>query len=50
VRVAGALADIVERAAHEDNDAVLVVIGGDCTITLGVLAGLQRAEPDTGLI
>jgi arginase len=24
------------------------VLGGDCTITLGVLAGLQRAEPDTG--
>jgi arginase len=50
VRVAGTIADVVERAAHEDPGAVLVVLGGDCTITLGVLAGLQRAEPETGLI
>jgi arginase len=26
------------------------VLGGDCTITLGVLAGLQRVAPDTGLV
>lgn len=52
-RVAAAVADAVERAAVEQTtgeDAVLVVLGGDCTVTLGVLAGLQRAEPDTGLI
>jgi len=48
VRAARAVADAVERAAGPDT--VLVVLGGDCTITLGVLAGLQRAEPDTGLI
>jgi arginase len=38
----------VERAAADD--PVLVVLGGDCTITLGVLAGRQRIEPETGLI
>jgi len=48
VRAAAAVADAVERSAAED--ALLVVLGGDCTITLGVLAGLQRAEPDTGLV
>jgi arginase len=48
VRAARAVADAVERSAAPDS--VLVVLGGDCTITLGVLAGLQRAEPDTGLI
>jgi len=48
VRAARAVADAVERAAAPD--AVLVVLGGDCTITLGVLAGLQRVEPDTGLV
>jgi arginase len=47
VRAASAVADAVERAASQD--AVLVVLGGDCTVTLGVLAGLQRVEPDTGL-
>jgi arginase len=45
---ARAVADAVEEAA--DPDEVLVVLGGDCTVTLGVLAGLQRAYPDTGLI
>ena len=25
------------------------MLGGDCTVTLGVLAGLQRVEPDTAL-
>ena len=48
MRAAWALADAVERAAAPD--AVLVVLGGDCTITLGVLAGMQRVEPDTGLV
>jgi len=27
-----------------------VVLGGDCTITLGVLAGVQRHAPDAGLL
>jgi arginase len=48
VRAARAVAEAVER--HAAPDAVLVVLGGDCTITLGVLAGMQRVEPDTGLV
>jgi len=47
-RAARAIADAVERSA--DPDAALVVLGGDCTVTLGVLAGLQRGDPDAGLI
>jgi arginase len=27
-----------------------VVLGGDCTITLGVVAGVQSAHPDAGLV
>jgi arginase len=48
VRTAEAVANAVQRAAADD--AVLVVLGGDCTISLGVLAGLQRTEPETGLV
>ncbi|HEX3715866.1 MAG TPA: arginase family protein [Trebonia sp.] len=48
VRTAGVVAGEAERAAADD--AVLVVLGGDCTITLGVLAGLQRTEPETALV
>ena len=48
VRVARTVADAVERAANPDK--VLVVLGGDCTIALGALAGLQRREPDTALV
>jgi arginase len=47
VRAAETVADAVESAARDGS--VLLVLGGDCTITLGVLAGLQRVEPDTGL-
>jgi arginase len=48
VRAASAVADAVQSLAT--TDAVLVVLGGDCTVTLGVLAGLQRVEPDTALV
>ena len=48
VRAAGVVADAVERTAGEDK--VLLVLGGDCTISLGVLAGLQRREPRTALV
>jgi arginase len=47
VRAARAVADAVEFAARDDS--LVLVLGGDCTITLGVLAGLQRVEPGTGL-
>lgn len=49
VRVAGTVAGAVARAAATAPDAVLLVLGGDCTVTLGVLAGLQRVAPDTGV-
>jgi arginase len=48
VRAARAVADVVEGAAGDGS--VLIVLGGDCTITLGVLAGLQRVSPDAGLV
>jgi arginase len=49
VRVALALADAVEAEATTA-DAVPVVLGGDCTITLGVVAGLQRVHDDVRLV
>jgi arginase len=47
VRAARAVADAVEFAARDDS--LVLVLGGDCTITIGVLAGLQRVEPEAGL-
>jgi arginase len=48
VRAARSVADAVEHAARDG--ALALVLGGDCTITLGVLAGLQRVAPDAGLV
>jgi arginase len=48
IKVAREVADRV--AAAVDRDLVPLVIGGDCTITLGVVAGLLRRQPDLGLI
>ncbi|HET6266845.1 MAG TPA: arginase family protein [Acidobacteriota bacterium] len=42
------VADRVERATQRGHK--LLVIGGDCTLTLGVLAGLSRKIPNLGLI
>jgi arginase len=47
VRAARAVADAVESAARDGS--VVLVLGGDCTITLGVLVGLQRVWPEAGL-
>src|ERR1700694_2035290 len=33
-----------------ERELVPLVLGGDCTITLGVVAGLLRQQPDLGLI
>jgi arginase len=50
--------DAVVRVAREVADAVaaqlaagrrVLVAGGDCTITLGVIAGFRRRHPDVGL-
>jgi arginase len=48
VRVAGTVADAVEKALASGR--LPVVLGGDCTVTLGVLAGVQRHDPDAGLL
>ncbi|HKA94951.1 MAG TPA: arginase family protein [Streptosporangiaceae bacterium] len=47
VRVARQVADAV--AGAEDGRPLLVV-GGDCTITLGVIGGFRRRHPDVGLV
>jgi arginase len=48
VRVARAVADAVAGALADGT--LPVVLGGDCTITLGVVAGAQRRDPHTGLL
>jgi arginase len=48
VRVARAVADAVADALAEG--ALPLVLGGDCTITLGVVAGAQRRDPTVGLL
>jgi arginase len=47
VRVARAVADAVAEARRAGS--VAVVLGGDCTITLGVVAGVQRVDPSAAL-
>src|SRR5260221_10420781 len=42
--VAGAVAKVVA------SDRLPLVLGGDCTITIGAVAGLVRCHPDGGLI
>jgi arginase len=46
--VAGRVADRVEQVVHAGR--LPLVLGGDCTITLGVVAGLARHHPDLGLL
>jgi len=48
IKVARQIADRV--AAAVERDLVPLVLGGDCTITLGVVDGLLRQQPDLGLI
>jgi arginase len=43
-QVADAVADVVTGGR------LPLVVGGDCTITLGVIAGFRRAHPDVGLL
>jgi arginase len=47
VSVARAVADAVETQVAAGRRPL--VVGGDCTITLGVIAGFQRVHPDVGL-
>jgi arginase len=48
VKVARQVADAVASAV--ERELVPLVLGGDCTITLGVVAGLLRHQPDLGVI
>jgi arginase len=48
IRVAQEVANRVAGAA--ERGLVPLVLGGDCTITIGVVAGLVRHQPDLGLI
>jgi arginase len=48
VRVARVVADAVADALADG--ALPVILGGDCTITLGVVAGAQRHDSGTGLL
>jgi arginase len=48
VRVARTVANAVAGALADG--ALPLVLGGDCTITLGVVAGAQRHDPTTGLL
>jgi arginase len=47
LRVALRVADAVEGVAGQGR--IPIVLGGDCTITLGVVAGLQRGHDDVRL-
>lgn len=47
VRVALLVADAVERETRAGR--IPIILGGDCTITLGVVAGLQRVRDDVRL-
>jgi arginase len=48
VRVARTVADAVAGLLAEGT--LPLILGGDCTITLGVVAGAQRHDPTTGLL
>ncbi len=48
IEVSRRVADEVARAVQ--TGAKPVVLGGDCTITLGVLSGLVRSFPDLGMV
>jgi arginase len=48
LKVARQVADAVARAV--ERELIPFVLGGDCTVTLGVVAGLLRHQPDLGLI
>jgi arginase len=48
VRVAAEVADAVAEVATAGKRPL--VVGGDCTITIGAVAGLRREHPDAGLV
>jgi arginase len=48
LRVARRVADAVAECAAEDR--VPILLGGDCTITVGALAGVQRVHADAAVL
>ncbi|MFC9329747.1 arginase family protein [Kitasatospora sp. NPDC057015] len=48
VRAVKAVADRVAAALAEDAD--VLVVGGNCTVALGVMAALTASDPDAGLL
>src|SRR5258708_29920766 len=48
IKVARQVADRVASAV--ERGLVPLVLGGDCTIVLGVVSGLVRRQPDLGLV
>jgi arginase len=48
VKVARQVADTVATAV--ERELIPLVLGGDCTITIGVVAGLLRHQPELGLM
>jgi arginase len=48
LRVARRVADAVARCVAEGR--VPILLGGDCTITLGAVAGVQRVHADAGVL
>jgi arginase len=49
-RVAREVADAVAGELAAGPGRLPLVVGGDCTITLGVVAGFRRHHPDVGLV
>jgi arginase len=47
LRTARQVADIVSSVVADG--AIPLVLGGDCTVTVGVVAGVRRVRPDAGL-
>jgi arginase len=48
--VARVAREVADAVAAVDGGRLPLVVGGDCTITLGVIAGFRRRHPDVGLV
>src|ERR1700735_4098511 len=48
--VAQVAREVAGAIATADDGRLPLVVGGDCTITLGVIAGLRQRHPDVGLV
>lgn len=49
--VIGAMSQVAQAVeAAATNESALIVLGGDCTVTIGVVAGLLSHRPNLGLV